>query len=132
MFDESAVHPPLPPARDRAFEDQFFADVVLTAHRLTGITNDSYPGRVQHRMRVGREVYGDDAFMAKDNIAEVMEETPDIAGYAVLELQKQKNLGQIAPDVFEDVRLDLVAASAYGAVADWYAQRAGRRLKGDE
>jgi hypothetical protein len=82
-------------------------------------------------MRVGREVYGDDAFMGKDNIAEVMEETPDIAGYAVLELQKQRNLG-LPSAVFEDVRLDLVAASAYGAVADWYAQRAGRRLKGDE
>lgn len=82
-------------------------------------------------MVIGRRTYGDDAFLAKDNIAEVMEETPDIAGYAVLELQKQKRLG-LDPTVFEGIRLDLVAASAYGAVADWYAQRAGRRLKGDE
>ena len=82
-------------------------------------------------MDIGRAKYGDGAFFKKDNIREVMEETPDIAGYAVLELQRQDHLGT-DPEIIAEVRQDLIAASAYGAVADYYAQRAGRRLKGED
>jgi hypothetical protein len=102
------------------------------AVRLTGIANPAYAGRVQRRLDIGRQRYGDADYLAKDCIVEVMEETPDIASYAVLELQRQLHLNRLPDEVYDEVYLDLVAAAAYGAVADHFAQRAGLKIYGME
>lgn len=118
------------PTRDLHYEHQFLADALEMATRLTGITNNVYPFRVHHRLDIGRARYGDGNYLTKDNLQEVLEETPDLAAYAVLELQRLRRTE--SPEIVAGVRMDLLAVSAYGAVADWYAQRALRRLKGEE
>ena len=123
---------PKDPARDPEFESAFLQDALEVAQRLAGIANPAYPHRVNHRLDVGRARYGDADFLSKDNLVEVLEETPDLAAYAMLELQRLRHLGVISQRVAEELRLDLVAVAAFGAVADWYAQRAARRLKGTE
>lgn len=119
------------PTRDLEFESRFLTDALEVAQRLTGITNPAYPARVNHRLDVGRVRYGDADFLSKDCIVEVLEETPDLAAYSMLELQRLRYLGD-AEGIFAELRLDLVAVAAFGAVADWYAQRAARRLRGQE
>lgn len=123
--------PGVDPTRDLAYEAAFLSDALEMATRITGIANYTYPTMVNHRLSIGRARYGDADYMTKDNLQEVREETPDIAAYAVLELQKQRRLG-LDPDVLADLRLDLVAAAAYGAIADWFAQRATLLLRGED
>lgn len=123
--------PPLDPTRDLEYERAFLRDAVELCQRLTGIHNPIYPILVERRLDVGRKRYGDGDYMRKDNLREVREETPDIASYALLELHKQRQLG-LGEETQRELRLDLVAAAAYGAAADWYAQRATRRLEGTE
>jgi hypothetical protein len=118
------------PTRDLRFEDDFFHEAVTYAQRATGISNLAYVPRVQARLQVGRERYGDANYMEKDVLQEVLDETPDIAGYAVLELHKQRALG-LDEFRFRNLYHDLLAATAYGVVADFYAQRAARRLAGE-
>lgn len=118
------------PARDLSYEDDFLTDALRLAERLHGITNHAYPGRVSQRLDIGRARYGDGDFLTKDNITEVLEETPDLAAYAMLELQRLRR--SATPEHHELVRMDLVAVAAYGSIADWFAQRAARRLKGLE
>lgn len=117
------------PARDTAFEADFLADALTMAARVAGIPNMAYATRVNHRLEIGRQRYGDGDFLSKDNLVEVMEETPDLAAYAMLELQRLRRDGSINPVLFNDLRLDLVAVAAYGSVADYFAQRAAQRLK---
>lgn len=119
--------PATDPTRDPWLEAAFLEDVVNTAQRLTGITNHVYPQLVRDRLAIGYRRYGAGDFLRKDNLREVREETPDIASYAILELTKQKRAGM--PELpFLELRLELVACAAYGAVADYYAQRAARHL----
>ena len=123
--------PDTDPNRDLAFESRFLADAHELAGRLTGISNFAYPLRVNHRLDIGRERYGDGDFLGKDCIQEVLEETPDLAAYAMLELQRLGRLDS-PPVPLSEIRLDLVAVAAYGSIADYYAQRAGRRIAGLE
>lgn len=118
---------PVDPNRDLSFEAGFLNRAVEVAQRMTGISNPAYGQLVADRLEVGRQRYGDGDFLSKDNLLEVREETPDIASYAMLELRKQQILG-LDQGTYDELELDLVAAAAYGAVADWYAQRASRRL----
>lgn len=115
--------PATDPTRDPELETRFLDEVVETAQRLTGIFNPSYPLAAIHRLDVGFRRYGVGDYLLKDNLKEVREETPDIATYSVLELTKQKRVG-LQDDKFNDLWLALVACAAYGAVADYYAQRA--------
>lgn len=117
------------PARDLQFESRFLQDSLELALRLTGVSNELYPRRVNQRLALGRERYGEGTFLRRDNLVEVLEETPDLAAYAMLELQRQRVLG-LGNAAFEELRLDLVAVAAYGAVADYYAQRASLRARG--
>lgn len=125
-------HPQIDPTRDLAFEAKFLNDALEAAGRLTGVHNPSYPLSVSARLDVGRRRYGDANYMGKDNLVEVLEETPDIASYAMLELQKQRRLKTMDPDTLDELYLDLVAAAAYGAAADFYARRAMRTRQGEE
>lgn len=122
---------PVDPARDLAFEMEFLGEALDTALRLTGVSNMAYPMRVNHRLDIGRARYGDGDFLTKDNLTEVLEETPDLAAYAMLELQRLRRDASINPVLFNDIRLDLIGVAAYGAISDYYAQRAARRLRGD-
>lgn len=121
--------PGIDPSRDEEFETWFLGEALSWAQRLTGIMNMAYPIRVNRRLDIGRERYGDGDFLTKDNLQEVLEETPDLAGYAMLELQRLRRDSEVERTVYEDVKQDLVAVAAYGAIADYYAQRAAQRLR---
>lgn len=115
------------PVRDLDAEQEFFAEAVNVAQRVAGVYNPGYITRVMERLAIGAERYGDNAFMETDVLQEVLDETPDIAGYGVLELHKQRALG-LDQNKYAELYQDLLAAASYAVVADWYANRAKRRL----
>jgi hypothetical protein len=119
------------PTRDLAFEAKFMEHALDMAQRVQGITNHGYHSLVNHRLDVGRQRYGDAAFLDRDNLKEVREETPDVAAYAMLELQRQRALGA-DPEVLDAIYLDLVGAAAYASIADWFVQRATLKLRGED
>jgi hypothetical protein len=108
--------------RDPQLERQLLDAVVRQARRRFGVDCSSYVAAVERRLAVGAKRYGDDAFLERDNIAELLEETPDVAGYVLLSLQ------QLA-GAHPEIRDDLLRAALLGAVADYYARRARRRLR---
>lgn len=117
--------------RNPAFEARFLEDVVQTAQRLTGILPLAYPGRVRQRLALGEQRYPGDKWLTRANVEEAAQEPADVAGYGVLELQRLLADGH-DPDFIAEQRLDLLAASAYAAISDWYLLRALRREVGEE
>lgn len=120
------------PRRDRDYEAAFLGDVAQLTEQLKGLAFS--PGDmalfVQHvveRLEIGAARYGDHDFASKDNLAEAEQEPPDIAGYAVLELERLLHV-QADADLIADVRVDLVSASAHAAISDEYLRRARRKL----
>ena len=109
-------------SRNPELERRLLDGLVRSARRRFGVDCRAYPAAVEHRLAIGADRYGDDAFLRRDNLAELLEETPDVAGYALLELQRLAG----AP---VEVRDDLLRAALLGAVADHYARRARRRLR---
>lgn len=109
--------------RDPDFERALLRVIVTRAERYFGVDCRPYIRRVQLRLRIGAQRYGDNLHDGRDLIGELLEETPDVAGYALLELQR---LDGRAP---EGVRDDLLRAAMLGAVADYYARRAARGLR---
>jgi hypothetical protein len=77
--------------------------------------------RVQDRLALGAERYGDDNFLKVDVVKELLEETPDIGAYCVLEAQKQVN-----GDVDDSKAWHLLEAAIHGAAADYHARMARR------
>ena len=116
--------------RDGAWEAEFLGRVVETAQRLCGNASYAYPARVGRRLAEGQALYGDE-WRDKDCLAEVLEETPDLAGYGMLEIQRLRAQGA-DPGLIADVELDLLAVAAYGCIADYFALRAARRIRGIE
>lgn len=111
-------------SRDPELERRLLEAIVARARLRFGVRCGPYTAAVQRRLELGAERYGDDAFLTRDNLAELLEETPDVAGYALLELQR------LAGRAHPGVRDDLLRAALCGAVADHYARRARRRLRG--
>ena len=109
--------------RNLDLERDLLDAIAHRARRHFGVNCHAYVRRVQLRLRVGAQRYGDNLHDGRDLIGELLEETPDVAGYALLELQR---LGDQAP---AGVRDDLLRAAMCGAVADYYARRAARRLR---
>lgn len=70
------------------YERRFLDEVESEASRRYNIDARGYRERVEARLAVGAERYGDDDFMGKDVVTELLEETPDVAAYALLEAQK--------------------------------------------
>lgn len=118
------VLPHAHPVRSTAYE-QAFLEAAETQAPLVG---PGWTTRCRQRLAMGQEMYGS-KFMRLDNLLETMEETPDIATYTVLELEKHIALG-LDPLVVEVARLDLVKAAALACEADWYVQRARETLAG--
>lgn len=107
-------------SRDPALERRLLEQVVRAARLHFGVNCLPYVGAVERRLVLGAERYGDDLHDGRDLMGELLEETPDVAGYALLELQR---LGG------EDrhIRGDLLQVAMLGAVADHFARRARRR-----
>jgi hypothetical protein len=112
-------------ARDRDYEEAFLENVCREASRRFGMDCAGYKLAVKRRLELGAERYGDMDFMTKDNMRELLEETPDLAGYALLEAQKTLRLNL---DDDEQRAWHLFEASVYGAAADHHARLALRRV----
>ncbi len=110
-------------SRDRALERHLLERLVRVAKQRFDVDCGAYVGAVEERLAIGADRYGDDLHDGRDLMGELLEETPDVAGYALLELQR---LGPVD----DDVRDDLLHVALLGAVADHYARRARRRLVG--
>ncbi len=110
--------------RDPQFEEVYLEQVVEEAQRRAGVDVSAYVQRVRDRLELGAERYQDDGFLNpdRDNLAEVCDETPDVAGYSLLELQAL-NRGPSPPD---GVHHHLFEASVHAAIADWHARQARR------
>ena len=115
-------------ARNRALERRLLEATAAHAERWFGIGCGSYQGAVLRRLELGARRYGDDFFLDpdRDNHRELLEETPDVAGYALLVLQR---LAKEPGGVPERVRDDLLTVMVLAAAADAFARRAGRRLR---
>jgi hypothetical protein len=107
-------------ARSRDFERRLLAETVRRAGVEYGIHCPAYPAAVARRLSLGAERYGDAAFLGRDNLRELREETPDIAGYALLELQARGG-EQAPPRLFTALRRVLL----HGALCDHHARVAG-------
>ena len=105
--------------RDDAYEHLFLQEVEKIAERRFGIPAVGYRQRVLARLRLGAERYGDRDFDNKDVIAELLEETPDVAAYCVLEAQKQ-----MRGAVNDATAWHLFEAAVHGAAADYHARMA--------
>ena len=105
-------------SRDREVERRVLDALVRDAKRWYGVDCGPYVGAVLARLELGATRYGDDAFLERDNVRELLEETADLAGYALLETERLRAAGTIDMDV-----LDLMNVALLGAVADHHARR---------
>jgi hypothetical protein len=106
------------PGRNLDLERELLKAIVRLSRRMFGASDPTYVQAVEERLVIGAERYGDTAFLGRDNLAELLEETPDVAGYALLELQRLDGRGGT------QVRDDLLRVAVCGAAADYYARRA--------
>lgn len=105
-------------ARQPDRERQVLAALVRRAGAVFGVDCGAYVDAVEHRLEIGAERFGDDAFLDRDNMAELLEKTPGVAGYALLELQRLDGRMSV------EARDDLLRVVLLAAVADFYARRA--------
>lgn len=106
--------------RNREYERTFLENVEREAQRRFGVNVVGYRLSVERRLELGAERYGDLDFLSKDMIRELLDETPDLASHAVLEIQKR-----LANGLEDDERFHhLFEASVHGALADWHARQA--------
>lgn len=114
------LHPPA--SRDRAIESAFMDDVERLVVQMRGMSYsagamDGYRRKVTARLAIGDERYGPTEFLNRDCLVEVEEETPDIAAYALLEIERLEREG-LDDEAFHEVRSALVTAAAYAAASD--------------
>lgn len=115
-------------ARNVSLEDRLLRAIVGRAKRRFAVDCGSYPGAVQRRLKLGARRFAD-SFSERepaDLLAELREEALDVGAWALLALQR---LAAEPGGVPERVQDDLLRCALLGAVADYYAQRAGRRLR---
>lgn len=105
--------------RDVAYEAAFLDEVVNEAARRAGVDASAYAETVRARLELGAQRYGE-SFRTdeRDMLREVCEETPDVCGYSLLELQKLNGTASAA------VHQHLFEASVHAAIADAHARAA--------
>ena|ERR1035437_8048805 len=107
--------------RNADWEGAFLESLAYEVANRVGADIEPFVLTVKERLENGREKYGDR--VGRDLFAELLEETPDIVGYTLLELQ---NVGE-PPD---DVHRFLFEACIHAAIADDFvrAARTARRV----
>jgi hypothetical protein len=112
---------PLPkPARDLHYERIWFEQLADAAERQFGVNIGAYIPAVRERLRIGAERYGDDDFLGKKVIEQLLEETPDVAAYCLLEIQKML----LRNEDDEGKMFHLFECAKHAAAADWHARQA--------
>lgn len=112
--------------RDQLYEETVLQEVIREFPRRYGVENPAYISSVQQRLALGAERYGDDAYLQRDNVREVLEECPDIAAYGLLELQR---LNGVDDDSVGAAYHHLFEAMLAGALADYHARQARAVLR---
>jgi hypothetical protein len=107
-------------------ERAFMADVAELVGQMRGMSFNpsalqAYTRKVHDRLAIGEERYGGTEFLNRDNLVEVADETPDVAAYGLLEVERLQREGFDEQTVSE-VRSALVTAAAYTAIADEYVR----------
>lgn len=105
--------------RGGPLEHRFLEGVEAQAARL-GVDVKPYHDAVLARLALGADRYGERAYLGRDNLVELLEETPDVAGYALLELQRLGARGELDSTVANH----LLEAAVHGAIADHHAREA--------
>jgi hypothetical protein len=105
-------------SRDRELEHLLLEATVRRAGMRYEVDCRSYITAVEERLQLGARRYGDDGYLRRDCLRELLEETPDLAGWALLALQCPVEAAD--PTVFEALREVMLA----GALADHHARRA--------
>ncbi len=111
-------------SRDPQLERLLLSATARMAETRYGVDCRPYIGAVEKRLALGAERYGDDAFLHTDTLGELLEETPDLSGWALLALQCP--VEQADPTVFAALRQVML----HGALADHYARAAQRAREG--
>ena len=112
--------PVVKPARDPHYERIFFDQLHSAVERRFGVDATGYINTVKARLTLGSERYGDDDFLSKDVVEALLEETPDLAAYALLETHKML----MDPLEDEGYAFWLFETAVAGAWADVCAKRA--------
>ena len=74
--------------RDTVTEGDLLTDGAELADRVYGQRSAPFARVVATRLAKGAAEYGDNAFLARDNLIEALEEPPDATAYALLEYQR--------------------------------------------
>lgn len=107
--------------RDARYERQYLDEVEREAARRHGVNATGIGERVLGRLTLGAARYGDADYEGKDMVAELLEETPDVIAYCLLESEKRL-ASRVEPD---DAGLHhLFCAAVLAAAADWHARAA--------
>lgn len=122
-----AAHP-TPRVRDTTIEDAFIGQALELAKRHGWPLSTNWTIAVDRRLAMGDREYGNRA-LNQDNLPDILEETPDLGTYPVLELQRL--MYEDSPDLEID-QIDLMAIAAHGAAAHYHGQRILRRRAGLE
>ena len=104
-------------------------DALEMAQRSGWPLSPAWTSAVFERLAMGDREYGNRA-LERDNLPDILEETPDLGSWSVLEFQRL--LYEENPDAPESVedRIDLLAIAAHGAAAHYHGQRILRRRAG--
>lgn len=103
--------------RDLLFEKEWLDRLGLEIERRYGHHPAIFTRSILERLSIGAERYGDDDFAGKDVIMEALEETPDVAAYALLETHKRNGEDRHGQH-------HLFEAAVCAALADWHLRRA--------
>jgi hypothetical protein len=113
-------------SRDAIWENETFDRIRSDCLRLHGFDGEAYVSAIQQRLAIGAERYGDDAYMDRDNMTELLEETPDVGAYSMLEIQRLMEIDADAPGEVADHLWQAIMA---GAVADHHARRVRQLMR---
>lgn len=101
--------------RDVLLEDATLRLGCEMAERCHNVLGGSFARLVRDRLELGEQRFGD-AFETRDNLVEALEEPPDAAAYALLELDRLA--GRVGDEGWQELRMRVVAVIAAAAHLD--------------